>query len=339
MNGFELIGPLDLATPADLPRLQTTVLQTRRARLIPFARQHKEYAADYVATDALRTAVDVALSLGRPLLLTGEPGSGKTLAASWIAHRLGLGDDHFVEFQVRSDSRARDLRYDFDAVSWFRESQIAAAKGGGEVSKDRFVQPRALGLAFGWIKPEEDHSAAPPPGSGKPYVVLIDEIDKAPRDFPNDLLLELDQMRFVVDELEITVGPPEERPIIVITSNAERRLPDPFLRRCITHHIELTGETVSKILAQRLAEWGRPDAALIAAAVQFWSDLRGIDLTRRPTIAEYWQWLALATQHGNKTNADLIGGLSTGGNSQSLPYLSTLLSAADLRKLTEASRS
>jgi hypothetical protein len=192
-------------------------------------------------------------------MLTGEPGSRKTLAARWIADRFRLDDGFYQEFQVRSDSRAKDLRYDFDAVGWFRQSQIEQKAA----DKAKFLQPRALGHAFGWDR-EPD----------KPFVVLIDEIDKAPRDFPNDLLLELDQMRFVVEETQRTVGPPQQRPIVVITSNSERRLPDPFLRRCITHNIELGPDTVVEILARRLAGFDA-QATLLRTAGQFWTSIDG----------------------------------------------------------------
>jgi len=316
---FDLIGPLDQKSASE--DAHRKVLAIRAERLAPFTKTQKEYAHDYIATPELKTAVNVALSLGRPLLLTGDPGSGKTLAARWIALRLGLEDDFYAEFQVRSDTRARDLRYDFDAVSWYRSSQLAAHP----VPKEPFIHPRALGTAFGWNneKPLD-----------KPHLVLIDEIDKAPRDFPNDLLLELDQMRFQIEETGTMVGPPAHRPIIVITSNAERRLPDPFLRRCIIHQIELKSETVMEILRRRLVGFGVQDQ-LIANATAFWTGLSDLDLNRKPTIAEFWQWLALETRHGGRQPAEIAEALANGASrAQDLKFISMLFSAADLNRVT-----
>jgi MoxR-like ATPase len=299
----------------------------RLRRVRPFARRPKEFAEKYVATQELRTAANVALSLGRPLLLTGEPGSGKTLAAWWIADRLNL-EDPVIEFHVKSDSRARDLCYEFDGVSWYRASQLANE----EVAKDPFVRTGPLGEAFGWRRD---------PAPSWPRVVLIDEIDKAPRDFPNDLLLELDQMRFTVHETREEVEcPPGLRPIIVITSNAERRLPDPFLRRCIIHRINIA-PVVPEILARRLGEFGTPDvnlqfdAALIDAAGKFWNSLESKRLSRKPTIDEFWRWLALALHHGGKPAAEITAALTRQRDGLGrLPFIDTLFASQDLSIVT-----
>src|SRR5262249_43497875 len=144
MERLQLIGPTE---QDDVPDL----LKVRAERLIPFVKRHQDLATEYVATEPLRMAVNVALSLGRPLLLTGEPGSGKTLAAWWIARRVGLGAEDMHEFHVKSDSRARDLCYEFDAVSWYRESQLFATRqDAGPVPKHGFLKPGPLGHAFGW---------------------------------------------------------------------------------------------------------------------------------------------------------------------------------------------
>jgi MoxR-like ATPase len=204
MERFQLIGRTE---QEDVPEL----LNVRAERLTHFVKPPQMLAAEYIATEPLRTAVNVALSLGRPLLLTGEPGSGKTLAAWWIARRVGIAPENMYEFYVKSDSRARDLCYEFDAVSWYRESQLKATRGeAGPVPKEGFLKPGPLGHAFGW------NGRAPT----KPSVILIDEIDKAPRDFPNDLLLELDQMKFTIAETGDEIQcPASVRPIIVITSS------------------------------------------------------------------------------------------------------------------------
>ncbi|MGY2932039.1 MoxR-like ATPase [Bradyrhizobium sp. GM6.1] len=301
-------------------------LKRRNERVASFARPYREFAKNYQATGPLLAAVNVALSLGRPLLLTGEPGSGKTLAAWWIADRLQL-TDHFHEFNVKSDSRARDVCYEFDAVSWYRKSQLAKDHDGEEVPKDEFLQPGPLGKAFGW-------RGAPPK---LPSVVLIDEIDKAPRDFPNDLLLELDQMRFTIQEIDkAVICPADVRPIIVITSNAERRLPDPFLRRCVIHRIELDLSVSKRILTARLKEFDVPNTALIEAAAAFWVDLGPKPLARKPTIDEFWRWLALATQHGGKPAAAIAAALKMPGEAtRELPFIDTLFSSpADVKAAT-----
>lgn len=301
-------------------------LKRRNERVASFARPYREFAKNYQATGPLLAAVNVALSLGRPLLLTGEPGSGKTLAAWWIANRLQL-TDHVHEFNVKSDSRARDICYEFDAVSWYRKSQLAKDHGGEEVPKHEFLRPGPLGKAFGWL------GARPK----LPSVVLIDEIDKAPRDFPNDLLLELDQMRFTIQEIDKPVEcPADVRPIIVITSNAERRLPDPFLRRCVIHRIELDLSVSKRILTARLKEFDVPNAELIEAAAAFWIDLGPKPLARKPTIDEFWRWLALATQHGGKPAAAIAAALKIPGEAtRELPFINTLFSSpADLKAAT-----
>ncbi|AIC31317.1 ATPase domain-containing protein (plasmid) [Rhizobium etli bv. mimosae str. IE4771] len=319
MEGFSLIG----RGTADRDK----TLKERQTRVDQFFESNEQRAETYFVTAELEKAVDVALTLGRPLLLTGEPGSGKTLAAFWVASKLGLPKDHFHEFQVRSDSRAIDICYNFDAVSWFRQSQIASAP----VEKSDYIEPRELGLAFGWREPEMT----------LPHVVLIDEIDKAPRDFPNDLLLELDQMKFKILETGRVIGPPAVRPIIIITSNSERRLPDPFLRRCITHHIEITFDTVKEILKARLAAYrkkvpgGAKDQDLVQAGATFYSGLSALEgrLSRKPTVAEFWQWLILASEYPDSTTVDLVSTLSTprGPMIEKLPRINALFVPSDLK--------
>jgi MoxR-like ATPase len=261
--------------------------------------------------------------LGRPILLTGDPGRGKTLAAYWIASRLKLMDNDMFEFHVKSDSRAKDLCYQFDAVSWYRESQLSAVREDIKaVSKEPYLSPGPLGKAFGWRGAEPT----------TPCVVLIDEIDKAPRDFPNDLLLELDQMQFTITETNTQiVCPSEARPIIVITSNAERRLPVPFLRRCIIHHIVLDESVVPKILASRLAEFEPLDTEILLAASEFWLGLASKNLSRKPTIDEFWRWLALVTLYGGQAPTELVSTLRQSGDSvHRLPFISMLFADEDL---------
>ena len=306
-------------------------LATRVERLKPFAKRHSEFAADYVSSPPLTTAVNVALSLGRPLLLTGEPGSGKTLAAYWLANVFGLGE--VLEFHVKSDSHARDLCYQFDAVSWFRELQIINKEGGSIViAKQPYLHPGPLGKAFGWSEGTSPKDHVKPI---KPSVVLVDEIDKAPRDFPNDLLLELDQMEFSIVETDEKVRcDPEMRPIMIITSNAERRLPDPFLRRCVIHRIRLEQHEIVAILGKRLKEFGVDEGdAFIPVATEFWQKLSS-SLTRKPTLDEYWRWLALLTAHGGVSLPEVSTALQTPGpTTRKLPFIGTILSDQDLDRV------
>lgn len=303
---FELIGPVHRAEETRRRAAAADAIARRAKRMIGFVANHGQTASHYQPPPPLLTAIDVALSVGRPLLLTGDPGTGKTLAAFWLARTLDLGD--VLEFHVKSESRAQDLLYSFDAASWFRQSQLSDE---GPVEKGLYVKPGPLGLAFGWEKPPE-----------RPRLVLIDEIDKAPRDFPNDLLLELDQMRFLIAETDRKViCPPDKRPVVVITSNAERRLPDPFLRRCVQHRIEFGPEEVALILAanlrmaQRSAEGeasslAAAEANLIDAAAWLWGEMGRKGLSRKPSVDELWRWLALVTLRA-ASDLDAVGKFAT----------------------------
>src|SRR5579871_2294784 len=186
-----------------------------------------EGTATYVAGDELRTAVNAAIALERPLLVKGEPGTGKTLLAQEIAGAIGAP---FIAWHVKSTTRAQQGLYEYDAVSRLRDSQL----GDPRVSDIRnYIKRGKLWEAF-------THPARP--------VLLIDEIDKADIEFPNDLLLELDRMEFFVYETGETVRA-AQRPIVVITSNNEKELPDAFLRRCFFHYIRFPdGDTMRAII-------------------------------------------------------------------------------------------
>ena len=182
---------------------------------------HSAAARHYQPDDDLVDAVNVALAVGAPLLLTGEPGTGKTQVAHFLAwyFDLDLAEQPFT-LSVRSTTTADDLLYHFDAVAYLHAANDPKQRG-EPLDRAQFIKPGPLWRAY---------------ECKAPAVVLIDEVDKAPRDFPNDLLDVLDQHKFYVRELERTIdrqGPP---PVVVITSNSERRLPEPFLRRCIFHH-------------------------------------------------------------------------------------------------------
>ena len=207
----------------------------------------------YLPDSGLVAAANVSLLLGQPLLITGEPGCGKSAFAFWLAHQLGLGRP-LVDV-VKSTTTGRDLLYEFDSLARFRDSQRPAAPGQIVETDDRYVRFRPLGAAIaasadvaklgkeltrrvGDTLRAAGESVADTEDGRQRYVVLIDELDKALRDTPNDLLHEIEKMEFTVADIDRTItGEAALRPIVVITSNSERGLPEPFLRRCVYYNI------------------------------------------------------------------------------------------------------
>jgi MoxR-like ATPase len=257
---------------------------------------------------SLQDAVNVALLLQRPLLVTGEPGTGKTQLAASIAWQLSRQEDSHVtsaqveKFETKSTSIARDLFYSFDMVGRFH-----AAQANQDTDPLAFITFNALGRAL---------LDALPPGEAAVFakahkyngprrgVVLIDEIDKAPRDFPNDLLNELDQFYFRIPELGgVEVGGPgkvkaDYWPIVLITSNSEKALPEPFLRRCIYYDIPFPDEAqLRNILSARMPSLVPKHERLLSDALKFFSELRkDKGLERLPSTAELMQWLTVVLQ-------------------------------------------
>jgi len=225
---------------------------------------------DYIITDELQQAVDAALTLERPLLVKGEPGTGKTQLAIEIAQRL---DAPLFQWHVKSTTRAHQGLYEYDAVSRLRDSQL-----GDERVKDisNYILHGVLWDAFTC-----DQCA----------VVLIDEIDKADIEFPNDLLQELDRMSFNVYETRETITA-RQRPLVIITSNNEKELPDAFLRRCFFHYIAFP----DKNTMEKIVEAHYPDIKkdLLKSAMDVFFDLREVPgLKKKPSTSELLDWLKL----------------------------------------------
>ena len=225
--------------------------------------------ASYLADETLTAAVNVAIALQRPLLVKGEPGTGKTLLAHAIAEGLGVP---LRTWHVKSTTRAQEGLYVYDAVARLHDSRF----GDKDVRDiEQYIKLGPLGESF---------------TDDGPSVLLIDEVDKADIEFPNDLLHELDAMHFRIHETgrEITA---QVRPIVVITSNAEKELPDAFLRRCVFHYIEFPGEQ----LLQDICRVHHPEAddKLVGAALRRFLRLRSVqDLRKKPSTSELIDWLA-----------------------------------------------
>ena len=224
----------------------------------------------YVATEDLTVAVNASVTLERPLLVKGEPGTGKTELARQVAESLGLP---IVEWHVKSTTKAAQGLYEYDAVSRLRDSQLGDARVHDVAN---YIRKGKLWNAF----------EAP----GK-VVLLIDEIDKADIEFPNDLLQELDRMEFHVYETGETISA-THRPVIIITSNNEKELPDAFLRRCFFHYIRFPeAETLARIVEVHFP--GIKQALLAAALTQFYEIRETPGLKKKPSTSEVLDWLKL----------------------------------------------
>ncbi|EBA11310.1 AAA family ATPase [Roseobacter sp. CCS2] len=224
----------------------------------------------YVATDDLTMAVNAAVTLERPLLVKGEPGTGKTELARQVSASLGLP---MIEWHIKSTTKAQQGLYEYDAVSRLRDSQLGDARVHDVAN---YIKKGKLWQAFG--------------ADGK-VVLLIDEIDKADIEFPNDLLQELDRMEFHVYETGETVTA-VHRPIVIITSNNEKELPDAFLRRCFFHYIRFPDmDTMRQIV--EVHHPGIKDQLLTAALTQFYELRETAGLKKKPSTSEVLDWLKL----------------------------------------------
>jgi len=237
--------------------------------------------ADYVATNDLKIAVNAAVALERPLLVKGEPGTGKTELARQVSQALGL---RMIEWNIKSTTRAQQGLYEYDAVSRLRDSQLGDARV-HDVSN--YIRKGKLWEAF---------------EAGEKVVLLIDEIDKADIEFPNDLLQELDKNEFFVYETGETIKA-KVRPIVIITSNNEKELPDAFLRRCFFHYIQFPDmETLKKIV--EVHHPGIKPDLLTTALTQFYGIRDQQGLKKKPSTSEVIDWLKLLLAE-DMTAADL----------------------------------
>src|SRR3569833_3600695 len=229
-----------------------------------------EGTSDYVATDDLKVAVNAAIALERPLLIKGEPGTGKTVLAYEVAKALNAP---LITWHIKSTTTAQQGLYEYDAVSRLRDSQL----GDSRVSDIKnYIKRGKLWDAF-------THPQRP--------VLLIDEIDKADIEFPNDLLLELDRMEFHVYETGETIKA-EKRPVVIITSNNEKELPDAFLRRCFFHYIKFPDADTMKLIVDVHFPGLKQD--LLTAAMKTFYDVRNLPgLKKKPSTSELLDWLKL----------------------------------------------
>lgn len=269
---------------------------------------NKEFkgSEQYVASGELMTAVNIAMTLQKPLLIKGEPGTGKTMLAQAVSQALGK---KLIIWNVKSTTKAQDGLYVYDVVQRLYDSQFG---NDGVDNIAKYIKLGKLGEAF---------------QSDEQVVLLIDEVDKADLEFPNDLLWELDRMEFYIPETKETVKA-KQRPIVIITSNAEKELPDAFLRRCVFHYIEFPDQEQMEQIIR--VHFGDLDEKLVRQALAAFYWVRQLrDIEKKPSTSELVDWL----------RALVIGGVDVERIDTEIPFAGVLLKKdKDLRTLARARR-
>ena len=255
----------------------------------------------YVLSSELKSALKVAEITKRPLLIKGEPGTGKTLLAEYYAQTAGCD---FYYWGVKSTTIAKDGLYFYDALTRLNDSRFSDSAGRDVNNIDDYIRYEPLGQAF---------------QSERPAVLLIDEIDKADIEFPNDLLNELDRMEFRITETGKVVKA-KRRPFVFITSNNEKELPDAFLRRCVFHYISFPDQDLMKEIVG--VHFPQIDKKLLERAMQTFYSLRDVDdLSKKPSTSELIDWLQVLVSEG-------------GFDGRDIPHIGALIkNEADLKKL------
>ena len=247
---------------------------------------------EYVASEELMASVNIAMALQKPLLIKGEPGTGKTMLAEAVAKALGK---RLIIWNIKSTTKAQDGLYVYDTIQRLYDGQFGV-EGVDDIA--RYIKLVKLGEAF---------------DSEEQVVLLIDEIDKADLEFPNDLLWELDQMEFYINETKRTVKA-KHRPIVIITSNAEKELPDAFLRRCIFHYIDFPSQELMEEIVR--VHFPEVEEHLLKNAMEVFYNIRGIrDIRKKPSTSELIDWV----------NALQIGGISADRIRGALPFIGVVV--------------
>lgn len=247
---------------------------------------------EYVASEQLMASVNVAIALQKPLLIKGEPGTGKTMLAQAVADALGK---KLYIWNIKSTTKAQEGLYVYDTIQRLYDGQFGE-EGVSDIA--RYIKLGKLGEAF---------------ESEEQVILLIDEIDKADLEFPNDLLWELDQMEFYIHETRRTVKA-KHRPIVIITSNAEKELPDAFLRRCIFHYIDFP----DKELMEQIVRTHYPDVeeSILKQAMDVFYQIRAMrDIRKKPSTSELIDWI----------NALQIGGITADRIRKELPFIGVIV--------------
>lgn len=253
---------------------------------------HFQGTQEYVASEQLMASVNIAIALKKPLLIKGEPGTGKTMLAEAVAKALGK---KLLIWNIKSTTKAQEGLYVYDTIQRLYDGQFGE-EGVEDVS--RYIKLGKLGEAF----------------AGKEQVVLlIDEIDKADLEFPNDLLWELDQMEFYINETKETIKA-EHRPIVIITSNAEKELPDAFLRRCIFHYIDFPDKELMEEIVR--VHYPKVEENLLKNAMEVFYNIRTLrDIRKKPSTSELIDWI----------NALQIGGIPANTIKSALPFIGVVV--------------